>query len=92
MSQGSTEGRMLPTAPSPNLGRLPRPWKAASVCQEWLAFHKTMSPLLTGEALLNICKRNKVENSTCVGGGRARDLSTTLKALFLRMNDKETKV
>lgn len=55
----------------------PGPWKAASIHQKRLALHQTMSPLLTRGALINICKRNKVENSTCVGGGRAWDRSTT---------------
>lgn len=71
-----------PMAPSPSLGRPLGPWKAASMCQKQLALHETMSPLLTGRALINICKRNEVENSTCVGGGRAWDMSTTPMALF----------
>lgn len=70
--------------PLSQLGQVPGPWKAASVRQKRLALHKTMSPLLTGRALINICKRNQVENSTCEGGGRVWDMSTTLMALLSR--------
>lgn len=86
-------GGVLPVAPSSSLGRLPGPWKAASIGQKWLALHKTMTPLLTGRALINICKRNQVENSTCAGRGRAWAVSTTLMALFSQDgSSRDTKV